>query len=158
MRNFQKFTTGLFIFFMLIYLLAVGAHAAEDKSMTKQRMLEYCEVYNSEDYDKVASEYYAEDIVFKTTRGETVGREAVRDNFKKFHQDVREITKFKNILIDGDGAAVEVEAEFTFKKEMPSFGDHGGTVWKGDVRHVGWGAFYKLRGDRITEIKLYNWR
>ena len=64
---------------------------------------------------------------------------------------------FKNILIDGDQAAVEIDFEFTAREDIPDFRGQG-PAKKGDVQRGSWGALYKFRGDRITSIKLYNWR
>jgi ketosteroid isomerase-like protein len=130
-------------------------HNDSKKSMTKKRMHEYTETYNSGDFNRVVNEYYAESIIFKTRFLELEGRDAVKGFFTSLQSTFTEKLTFINILLENDIAAVVLDSEITLKTDTPDLGGYG-PASKGDVLHGDFAGIYKFRGDKITHVKIYD--
>ena len=122
--------------------------------MTKQKMMEYFDIYNTADYERVASLFYTEDVVFKFPADTFEGKENLLNFLKAVHPEgVKEIMRPTNMLMDGDNEAVEIDVEFTFGIDLPDF--PLGPAKKGDILQNKIGAFYKIKGGKIVYITIY---
>ena len=129
-------------------------HNDSKKAMTKQRMLEYAECYNSGDINLVVNEYYAESIIFKKGFLVLEGRDAIKHWFTTLQSTFTEKLTFTNILLENDQAAVVLDSEITLKEDTPDLWGYGPAA-KGAVLHGDFAAFYKFRGDKITHVTVY---
>ncbi len=123
--------------------------------MTKQRMTEYFEAHSAGNYERTASLYLTEDVVFENPLFKFVGS----DGYSKFflenltNMGVKEIIRPKSMLIDGDIVAAEIDVEMIFGEDIPNFPFR--SVKKGDSIVLNNGAFYKIRDGRIAHISVY---
>lgn len=122
--------------------------------MTKERMMEYYEVYNSGDHEKAVSIYYTQDVVFESPEVKYAGQENVIKFLVESHRaGVKEILRPIRILVDGDNVAVELEMELEVLEDIPDF--HIKPVKKGESIKIGRAAFYKIRDGKIAHVKVY---
>ncbi|MFC1532008.1 nuclear transport factor 2 family protein [Thermodesulfobacteriota bacterium] len=121
--------------------------------MDKETLLEYCRIYNSGDYKKAISTYYAEDAVFEASDYRVEGRDNIIEFLSEGHTGLTEVMEFTNILIEGDRIAVELEAEFTAMEDKPD--SHIRALKKGDSFKLKMSSFYKVKDEKISHIRIY---
>jgi hypothetical protein len=123
--------------------------------MTKKKFTEYLKAHSTGDYARTASSYLTEDVVFENPLFGFVGA----DNYGKFFTEnltnigIKEIVRPKNMLLDGDIVAAEIDVEMIFSRDMPEFPFR--PMKKGDSIVLNNGAFYKIRDGRIAHISVY---
>jgi hypothetical protein len=123
--------------------------------MTKQKMAEYFEAHSTDDFERTASLYLTEDILFENPLFNFVGQ----DSYSKFITEnltnlgIRELIRPKNMLIDGNIVAAEVDVELIFSKDMPEFPFR--PIKKGESVVLNNGVFYEIRNGRIARISVY---
>ena len=120
--------------------------------MNKERMTAYYETYN-QSVDEALTTFYTDDVVFEYQDLKLTGKQAVLEHFAGLQQAFKEIMVPKNILVDGDKAAVEVENKFEAKIDIPDF---LGKSFKAGESFTGrFSGFYETRGDKICHVRLY---
>jgi hypothetical protein len=119
---------------------------------TKEVMAKYYGTYGTGDYATVP---FSKDAVFESVLGRFEGRENVVKHLIEGHAGgaVKEKLTPVRILIDGNRAAVEVDAELSFAQDIPDF--PFGTAKKGESVVVKFAAFYETKNDEIAHVTVY---
>ncbi len=127
-----------------------------NKESIKKLMMEYFQVYNSGDYQKVVSTYYTPDVIFESPEFKYVGSKDVSDFLVKSHRKgVTEKLKPINTLVDGKNAAIELLVEIEVFEDIPDF--HIKPVKKGEIIRADLGVFYEIRDGKISHVKIYRY-
>ena len=121
--------------------------------MNKEEMMEYFKVYNSRDYNKAISVYYSEDAVFESADYKYEGKENIINFLTESHKGIEEVLQVKQILIDGNSVAAELEADLQITADKPDF--HIQPVRKGDSIMLKMSAFYDIEDGKISHIRIY---
>lgn len=121
--------------------------------MTKQDILKYFEEYNTGDYEETIKKYYTPDAVFESPDYKLEGNDKIIQFMTESHKGMTEIMQLKNVLLDGNQAAVEIEAVIRVFEDRPNF--HIRPLKKGDSITLRMVAIYGISGDRISSVKLY---
>jgi hypothetical protein len=126
--------------------------------MTKEKMVEYFESFNTKGDEITFKKYYTEDATFKTPWGRTCT--GVNNIIKYMEEEAHYSGKIKEtlhpqkILIDGDEVAVELLTEFEALDDIPKF--HLGPSFKKGEK-IQWilSAFYTIRDGKISGVQIY---
>ena len=121
--------------------------------MTKQDILKYFEEYNTGDYEETMKKYYTPDAVFESPDYKLEGHDKIIQFMTESHKGMTEIMQLKNVLLDGNQAAVGIEAVIQVFEDRPNF--HIRPLKKGDSITLRMVAIYGISGDRISSVKLY---
>jgi hypothetical protein len=121
--------------------------------MDKEQFLQYIEAFNKGDHRAVFSTYYTEDAVFETPDVVCDGRESIINFIIKGHTGVNENISVKNILIEGDRVAAELEAEMQVTADRPDH--HIRPSKKGDLFKIYQCAFYDLKDGKFCNVRVY---
>lgn len=82
---------------------------------------EYVTRFNEDDFEGFGS-YYAEDVEFELgDRKRIVGREDVLEFYREVASRVEETLTVRDVLVDGDRIAAELETEFHALEDWPDF-------------------------------------
>ena len=124
--------------------------------MTKEKMMEYFEVFSKEGFEKAISTYFAEDAVFENSIAmEASGKKNIINLLKFTHRGdvVKETLTPVRILMDGDDAAVELVMEMDVTEDVPDH--HISPLKKGEKTKCRLSAFYKIEDGKIARVKVY---
>ena len=66
--------------------------------MNKEKFYQYIKDFNGGDFEKVASTYYTEDVIFDTPDYRYEGKEEVKKFFIEFHKGMDETLRIENVL------------------------------------------------------------
>lgn len=116
---------------------------------------EYVTLFNTGDDAALVERYYADDVVFSGGNRDYQGRQQLIDFLNWAHDGVREVIRVQNKLQRDDLIFVEVDMDFHASKERPDF--PFGHLYPGDLVTVKFFVTYKLRDDRIVELKSMTW-
>lgn len=118
------------------------------------RYQHYIEVYNQEDWPRLAREFFAPDVVVELEELRLQG-----EDFARFlvdaHQGVKEVLRPVRILMSGDRAVVEMDIEFRATADLPHFLLK--PLKAGESCATRWCALYRFAGDKIIELVLFRW-
>jgi hypothetical protein len=121
--------------------------------MNKENFLRYIQEFNKGDYRKVFSTYYTKDAIFETPDIRCEGQESIIDFIVKGHKGVQETISVKNILVEGDRVAAELEAEMRVTADRPDH--HIRPSKKGEVFIIYQCAFYDIKDDKFFDVRVY---
>jgi len=112
----------------------------------------YYEIYNREDPEAL-SEFYHEDVVIRSSQMEQTGKEAMLGMYRYIISILKDQMTPKNIIVQGDQAAIEIYDRFEAKKDIDDF--LGQKFSKGDTLELNLCGIYKVEGNKIKEITIY---
>ena len=121
--------------------------------MNKEKFFQYIKDFNEGDYRHFILSYFTEDAIFENPEVRHEGRENIIRYFIKSHKGVHEVLRVKNILIDGNRIAAELEAELQVTVDRPDH--HIRPVKKGETLLLTISAFYDLKDFKICHIRIY---
>lgn len=116
---------------------------------------DYIALFNTGDDAALVDRFFAEEIAFSGGTRDYQGRAALKAFLDWAHDGVREVMRPQNILQREDLIFVEVDMDFHASKERPEF--PFGHLYPGDRVTVKFFVTYRLRGDRIVELKSMTW-
>jgi hypothetical protein len=120
----------------------------------------YAETFNSGDDKAMLDQFWVDDLVVYSARGDEAGVLASgKDNFLKFlnrvHDGVREIMRIQFLIQNENNIFAEIDMDFHASKERPDY--PFGPLKPGDFITVKMLTIYFLRGDRIAKLKMASW-
>ena len=121
--------------------------------MNKERFLQYIKDFNKGAYREVFSTYYTKDAIFETPDVRWEGQERIIDFILKGHKGVHETLTVKNMLIESDRIAVELEAKMQVTADRPDH--HIRPSKKGEVFFIYQCAFYDIEDDKFFDVRVY---
>ncbi len=116
---------------------------------------EYEALFNTGDDDALCERYFADDVAFTGGARAYEGRKALRDFLRWAHDGVREVMRPQNVIYGDDLLFAEVDMDFHATKERPDF--PFGHLHPGDTVTVKFFVTYRLRNERIVELKSMTW-
>ena len=120
--------------------------------MNKEKFYQYIKDFNRGDFEKVASTYYTEDIIFDTPDYRIEGKEEVKRFFTEHHKGMDETMMIENVLVDGSAVAAELCADMYFTVDRPDF--RLKPMKKGQSLKMRFFVFYDTKDGKISQIKL----
>ena len=120
--------------------------------MDKEFFESYYKTYNSED-PQALGEFYHEDVVIRSAQGEQKGKEVMLGTYEYIISKFIDRMTPKNMIIQGDQAAIEIYDRFEAKKEVDDF--LGQKFSKVDTFELNLCGVYKVEGNKIKEITIY---
>ena len=120
--------------------------------LTREFFEAYYQAYNSEDPNAL-KHFYADDVVLVSAQGEQRGLSAMLDTYHYLIDLFEDRMTARNILIDGDSAAVEIIDKFTAKKAVAEF--MGSSFKTGDTMTLRLCALYRVSNNKITHVSIY---
>jgi len=120
--------------------------------MGKEFFESYYETYNREDPEAL-SEFYHQDVVIRSAQGEQKGKETLLGTYQYIISQFRDQMTPKNIIVEGDQAAIEIHDRFEAKQDVDDF--LGQKFSQGDSFELNLCGVYKVEGNRIKEITIY---
>lgn len=116
---------------------------------------DYIAVFNSGDDAALVQRFFADDVLFTGGARDYRGRAALKSFLDWAHDGVREVMRPQNLLQREDLTFVEVDMDFHATKERQDF--PFGHLHPGDLVTVKFFVTYRLRDDRIIELKSMTW-
>ena len=116
---------------------------------------DYVTLFNTGDDAALVERFYADDVVFSGGNRDYQGKDELVRFLNWAHDGVREVIRLQNMLQQDDLIFVEVDMDFHASKERPDF--PFGHLYPGDLVTVKFFVTYKLRNDRIVELKSMTW-
>ncbi len=118
--------------------------------MNKRDFQKYVAAFNACDLDGFTS-YYADDVLFDLS-GKLVlrGRVAVREFYQEVFAKVKEKLDVRNVVVDEDGLAADVDTEFKALVDDPGF--IAGPIVIGRSIFIRSFIFYRIVRGKFTEI------
>jgi len=121
--------------------------------MNKQGFFQYVKDFNKREYTEFISTYFTKDALFETPDVRCEGQESIIDFFIRGHKGVDETLKVKNILIDGNCLAAELEAEMKVTADRPDH--HVRPSKKGETFIITQCAFYDIKDGKFCHVRVY---
>jgi ketosteroid isomerase-like protein len=115
----------------------------------------YEAVFNSGDDDALVERFFADDVVFAGATRQHHGKAALSAFLAWAHDGVREVMRPQRVLAQGDALFAEVDMDFHASKARPDF--PFGALLPGDLVTVKFFVLYRLRDDRVIELKSMTW-
>ncbi len=122
--------------------------------MNKNDILAYVDLYNKGRFEEAITSYFTKDAVFWNTRIVLNGVQKIVDWLIASHIGYREKLTPVSLIIEPEGAAIELDQEFCADEDMSHF--HIRAMKKGEVittRGISW--FLKFRNGKICSSKEY---
>jgi hypothetical protein len=116
---------------------------------------DYVAVFNTGDDATLLERFFADDVRFSGGTRDYQGKAALKAFLDWAHDGVREVIRPQNVLRRDDLMFVEVDMDFHASKERPEF--PFGHLRPGDMVTVKFFVTYKLRGDKVVELKSMTW-
>ncbi len=116
---------------------------------------DYIALFNTGDDAALVERFFADDVVFSGGTRDYQGKAALKAFLDWAHDGVREVMRPQNILQREDLIFVEVDMDFHASKERPQF--PFGHLHPGDQVTVKFFVTYRLRGDKVVELKSMTW-
>jgi len=116
---------------------------------------EYSTLFNTGDDAALIARFFADDVVFTGGTREHRGKDALKSFLDWAHNGVREVMRPQNVLQRDDFVFAEVDMDFHASKERPEF--PFGHLRPGDLVTVKFFVTYRLRGNKIVELKSMTW-
>lgn len=115
----------------------------------------YEALFNSGDDAALVVRFYHDDVVFTGGARDYRGKEELKAFLDWAHDGVREVMRPQLVLRDGDDLFAEVDMDFHATRPRPDF--PFGALAPGDLVTVKFFVTYRLRDDRIVELKAMTW-
>jgi hypothetical protein len=120
----------------------------------------YIETFNSGDDEAMLDQFWVDDLVVYSARGDESGVLASgKEAFLKFlvwaHDGVREIIRVQTLMQNENNVFAEIDMDFYASKDRPDY--PFGHLQAGDFITVKMFSLYFLRGDRIAKLKMARW-
>jgi len=121
--------------------------------VTRQEFQEYCDKFSSGGGKAdVFDRYYDPDAIFEhPMKGTFKGRKTIIEFWTTGHIGIHEVLKPQNVLFEADRIAAELLIEWHCLEDT----NYLGLRKKGDVYYAECAAFYHLKNDKFTHVKLY---
>ncbi|MGC1460303.1 MAG: nuclear transport factor 2 family protein [Steroidobacteraceae bacterium] len=116
---------------------------------------DYIAVFNSGDDAALLERFFAADVVFTGGSRDYQGKAALRAFLDWAHDGVREVMRPQNVIRREDMIFADVDMDFHASKPRPDF--PFGAMRPGDLITVKFFVTYRLRGDRVVELKSMTW-
>ncbi len=122
--------------------------------MNRDDVIRYLDLYSNGSFEEAVNSCFTEDAYFWNTRIALRGAQKIIDWLIASHQGYRERLTPVSLIMESDGAAIELEQEFCANEDMSYFFIR--PMKKGEflrTRGVSW--FLKFREDKICFSKEY---
>ncbi len=122
--------------------------------MNRDDVIGYIDLYSNEKFEEAVNSYFTKDAYFWNTRIALRGTQKIIDWLIASHLGYREKLTPVSLIVEPEGAAIELEQEFYAKEDMSHFFIR--PMKKGEVlktRGVSW--FLKFREGKIYSSKEY---
>jgi len=121
--------------------------------LNKEEFYEYCKAFSTaKDKRDFFDRYYHADATFEhPLKGIFRGKEEIVNFWMGGHRGIHEIIKERNLLIDEDRVAAELDIEWHCTEDT----DYLGQRKKGEVYYADCAAFYFFENKKIKKVKLY---
>ncbi len=116
---------------------------------------DYIAVFNTGDDAALIERFFADDVVFSGGTRDHRGKAALKAFLDWAHDGVREVMRPQNVLRQGDLIFVEVDMDFHASKERADF--PFGHLRPGDMVTVKFFVTYRLRDQKVAELKSMTW-
>lgn len=116
---------------------------------------DYVALFNTGDDAALVERFFDDEVVFSGGTRDYRGKAALKSFLDWAHNGVREVIRLQNILQREDLIFVEVDMDFHATKERPDF--PFGHLHPGDKVTVKFFVTYRLRDDRVVELKSMTW-
>lgn len=117
---------------------------------------DYVSRFNEDDFEGFGA-YYADDVEFNIgDRYRIVGRENVVEFYREVADRVDETLTVRDVLVDGDRIAAEVETEFHALEDCPDF--VAGPMEAGETIEIESFVHYWVEDDVFATIKSARYR
>ncbi len=122
--------------------------------MNREDVIEYIRLYSNGQFEEAVNRYFTNDAYFWNTRIALRGSQKIIDWLIATHLGYSETLAPVSVVVEPDGAAIELEQEFHANEDMSHFflrPMKNGEVLK--TRGVAW--FLKFRKGKIHSFKEY---
>ena len=116
---------------------------------------DYIALFNTGDDAALIERFFADDVVFSGGSRDYQGKAALKGFLDWAHDGVREVMRPQNVLVRGDLIFAEIDMDFHASKERPEF--PFGALYPGDMVTVKFFVTYRLRVDKVVELKSMTW-
>jgi hypothetical protein len=116
---------------------------------------DYIAVFNTGDDAALLQRFFAEDVVFTGGSRDYQGKAALKCFLDFAHDGVREVMRPQNVIRGDDMIFADVDMDFHASKVRPDF--PFGALRPGDLVTVKFFVTYRLRDDRVVELKSMTW-
>ena len=116
---------------------------------------DYITLFNTGNDAALVDRYFADDVVFTGGTREYRGKDQLIEFLHWAHDGVREVIREQNVLQRDDLIFAEIDMDFHATRERPEF--PFGHLHPGDLITVKFFVLYKLRDDKIVELKSMTW-
>jgi hypothetical protein len=116
---------------------------------------DYIALFNTGDDAALIERFFADDLVFSGGSREYLGKLGLKSFLDWAHDGVREVMRPQNVLHRGDLIFAEIDMDFHASKERPEF--PFGALYPGDMVTVKFFVTYRLRDDKVVELKSMTW-
>ena len=133
-----------------------GSTKKLSEEQVRDLITQYFDTYNKADWELVGTRFYTEDVLFEAPEYEFIGREKTIDFFKRVHLKLKETMTALRILTDGQHIAIRILVELNALEDFPDF--HVRPLTKGEIMRFELGAFYEIKDEKISHVKIYRFR
>ncbi len=122
--------------------------------MNRNDVVRYLDLYNDARFEEAVSSYFTEDASFWNTRIALRGTRKIIDWLSASHLGYSEKLTLTSLIVESEGAALEVAQEFHANEDMSHFFVR--PMKQGEAlrtRGVSW--FLKFRGGKVCSSKEY---
>lgn len=116
---------------------------------------EYVAAFNAGDDAALVERFFSDDILFMGSAREHRGKAQLLEFLSRAHDGVREVMRPQQVLRQGDLIFLEADMDFHAMKERADF--PFGHLHPGDLVIVKFFVTYRLRDDRICELRSMTW-
>jgi ketosteroid isomerase-like protein len=116
---------------------------------------DYIALFNTGDDAALIEKFFADDLVFSGGSREYRGKAGLKSFLDWAHDGVREVMRPQNVLHRGDLIFAEIDMDFHASQERPEF--PFGALHPGDLVTVKFFVTYRLRDDKVVELKSMTW-
>jgi hypothetical protein len=116
---------------------------------------DYVALFNTGDDAALIERFFADDLVFSGGTREHRGKAGLKAFLDWAHDGVREVMRPQNVLQREDLIFVEVDMDFHATRERADF--PFGHLHPGDMVTVKFFVTYRLRDDKVVELKSMTW-
>lgn len=116
---------------------------------------EYSALFNTGDDAALVEKFFADDVRFSGGNRDYQGKAALKGFLDWAHDGVREVMRPQNVLRGDNLLFAEVDMDFHASKARPDF--PFGPLQPGDLVTVKFFVTYRLRDDKVVELKSMTW-
>jgi ketosteroid isomerase-like protein len=116
---------------------------------------EYVALFNTGNDAALIDRFFDDDVVFTGGNRDYRGKGELKTFLDWAHNGVREVIRLQSSLRSGDQIFAEVDMDFHASKPRPEF--PFGALLPGDMVTVKFFVLYRLRNDKVVELKSMTW-